>query len=379
MTARRRRLAYLMSVLLTCSTRRSPVTWQHQRCCLWWEKDVPIYTDRQFMTDFRVSKNLFREICVLVEPRMRPDPASRRAAVSLEKRVGIALFKLASCCEYRVVAGKFGVSVTTVHRCVYSFCRVLCSMLHRFIKLPSAEEAQQIAYRNDVRQRIPQVYGAIDGSHIPISAPLEGFRDFVNRKGATSLVLQAVVDDRGLFRNIFAGLPGSTHDSAVLKQSGLFRNEDRHPKGHIVIQATNIPFLLVGDPAYPLLPWLTKAYPGPVLSPSEEAFNKHLNAIRVAVEHSFGRLKARWRVLGRQSDINHLFMPKVISACCVLHNMCEARNQEQIETAPDILPELGNEDEGEDPEDTGREEEENTEAAAIRDALMRHLMSHMNL
>ncbi|XP_075304721.1 tripartite motif-containing protein 16-like [Odontesthes bonariensis] len=152
-------------------------------------------------------------------PSLRPNPSSRRPPVPHNKRIAIAIYKLASCCEYRVVAGKFGVSITTVHRCVYATCRAITSdLLHLYVKMPSADEAQQIAYRNATKHHIPQIYGAIDGSYIPILPPLDGYRDYINRKRWASVILQAVVDDRGLFRNIFAGIPGSSLDAAVLRQ-----------------------------------------------------------------------------------------------------------------------------------------------------------------
>lgn len=166
MVVRRRMRANRMEVMglvlrasLLLPQRSSPETWQRHRSSVWWETDVlDHFTDRQWVTYFRMTRETFENLCEAVGPSLRPNPTSRRPAVPTNKRIAIALYKLASCCEYRVVAGKYGVSVTTVHRCVYSVCRAIrYNLLHRYIHLPSAEEAQQIAYRNSLAHHIPQV------------------------------------------------------------------------------------------------------------------------------------------------------------------------------------------------------------------------------
>ena len=51
-----------------------------------------------------------------------------------------------------------------------------------------------------------------------------------------------------------------------------------------------VPVVILGDPAYPLLPWLMKPHPGVGLSDKQKKFNRRLSRARVIVECAFGRL-----------------------------------------------------------------------------------------
>lgn len=80
-----------------------------------------------------------------------------------------------------------------------------------------------------------------------------------------------------------------------------------------------------------------KDFVGRNLEDFEENFNIHLNSSRVNVEMAFGCLKSRWRILSKQSDIYYTFMPKIVGACCILHNLIEKSN-----TVPNIQQETLN-------------------------------------
>ena len=88
---------------------------------------------------------------------------------------------------------------------------------------------------------------------------------------------------------------------------------------------------MLGDGAYPLLPWLIKPYNfGPALIHSEKLFNKKLCSAR-AVERASGILKARWRCLLKRLDNRIENVSAVVIACRVLHNICQTNKDDYLD------------------------------------------------
>ena len=141
----------------------------------------------------------------------------------------------------------------------------------------------------------PQVIGAIDGSHIPILKPRESASDFYNRKGFYSVLVQAVVDSRGHFINANIGWPGKCNDTRVFINFTFYERANKgelFPDWKRSVNGVAIPLLILGDPAYPLLPWLTKPYAKTgALTPQERHFIYRQSRARMVIENSFGRLK----------------------------------------------------------------------------------------
>uniref|UniRef100_A0A8C6TMD2 DDE Tnp4 domain-containing protein n=1 Tax=Neogobius melanostomus TaxID=47308 RepID=A0A8C6TMD2_9GOBI len=300
---------------LSLSSTRTRELWVKVRSRDWWERVVLMeFTDSEWRENFPMSRSSFSWLCVVVDPFMRPEETSVRPPVPLPMRVAIVLYKLGSCGEYRLVANQFGVHKSTVKSL-----------------LPDMEEATQIAARFQRAFGLPQIIGCVDGTHIPtLPPPSDGYRDFVNRKGRPSYVLQGVVDDQCWY--VF--LPGSAHDANVLRNE-LFKQAHRLPKASFLameVEGVGVNFYVIGDPAYPLLHWLIK---GNTRARNLTAEEKSFNAQSEVADPA------------EKNGCPLTFCPFIIVTCCALHNFCERdtanpRWMQEATTFETQLPQPGN-------------------------------------
>ncbi|KAL3991575.1 zinc finger MIZ domain-containing protein [Sarotherodon galilaeus] len=94
--------------------------------------------------------------------------------------------------------------------------------------------------------------------------------------------------------------PGSVHDSRVLRHSPLYSQSVYPPPGHFI---------------------LTDG--GPVQGVGAQRFNSHHSRACSIIERAFGMMKSRFRAIFLQAlEVHHTFVPHVITACAILHNIC---------------------------------------------------------
>ncbi|GFS50623.1 protein ALP1-like [Trichonephila clavipes] len=124
-----------------------------------------------------------------------------------------------------------------------------------------------------------------------------------NYKGFFSIVLLALVDANLKFLYVDVGTNGRVSDGGVWGKSKLrqaITNGDINiPEAAALPRsASKLPFVIVADDAFPLIPNIMKPYPGSNLSKECLVFNYRLSRARRVSENAFGILAARFRVFG---------------------------------------------------------------------------------
>ncbi|KAJ8374508.1 hypothetical protein SKAU_G00050880 [Synaphobranchus kaupii] len=267
----------------------------------WWERIVmKEFQPRDWLEKFRMSKDTFFTLCTKLQPRLARMNTNFRQALPLEKRVAVALWRLATNVEYRTISVLFGVGCSTVGQCVREVCHAIVLLLKPlYLQQPSAQELDETVRLFSMRWGFPHCVGVLDSLHIPIITPPNKTTHCWNSNSWHSVVLQGVVNGLGQFWDVCAGFPGSTEDVSILQNSTLWTTAS---EGRLSPQP-----------------------------PRNRRFNYHLRHAHTVVEVAFQRLKARWQCLHKRNDCRLDLVPTMILACCVLHNMCEVHGDTFIE------------------------------------------------
>ncbi|XP_063837153.1 LOW QUALITY PROTEIN: putative nuclease HARBI1, partial [Ostrinia nubilalis] len=220
------------------------------------------------------------------------------------------------------VADMGGISVATCSRIVKRVSEAIVTLRHEFIKLPNTHEEQAYVKEKFYRiARFPNLIGCIDCTHIKyIQSP--GGDDaelFRNRKSYMSINVQTISDPDLLVTDIVARWPGSTHDSTIYQTSNIFRKFERGIYSGAY---------LLGDSGYPLKSHLLTPYLNPS-TPAQQKYNEAQIKTRNVVERQYGVLKRRFPVLAVGIRLKLPTAVNVIIACCILHNICILRKEQE--------------------------------------------------
>ena len=281
-----------------------PYYWNLARPCNSWfeihfhRRNIP---EEFFYRQMRMSRDTFDTLLVTLRHKLQREDTRLRNCIPPEKVLAIGLHRLAHGGSFENAGIAMNVGKATAREAFTDVVIALYDFRNDFVKFPANEvETRASIEALEELSDLPNITGAIDGTHIKIKAPKESAVDYFSRYQQHDGAVQGIVGGKKIFMDIAAGFPGSLHDARVPRNSSIY---DRAEHGDVpaapihVIGGHEIQPYLVGDSAYPLSRWLQKSYPEGTTDPSEIQFNKQLTAARVKMECAFGILKSRWQSL----------------------------------------------------------------------------------
>lgn len=247
---------------------RSPrsIWYQNGRSDQWWvnliNNSLP---DEEWKKNFRLSRLQFFTLLDQLRPYIssRPNSPNYRF-LRAEKRLAVTLYYLKDTGSLRMTANTFGIHVSTASKTIHLVCKAISQVLGpKYLKLPKDKsEMQEKISEFEVMFGMPQAFGCIDGTHVPILRPTDDSQDYFCYKMFFSLNVQAICDSRGLFMDIDCRWPGSVHDAKVFANSSINKKmqDGSFPITYqsLIPGRTKIGSYLIADPAYPLTPYCLK-------------------------------------------------------------------------------------------------------------------------
>ncbi|XP_071052801.1 uncharacterized protein [Onthophagus taurus] len=250
-----------------------------------------------------------------------------RRCIEPGEKLTICLRYFATGLSFRSLAFSFRVDHYTIGKLVEELCDALWNKLSAtHLAVPNQDGFRKISSKFNARWNFPNCVGCIDGKHIEIKCPPKSGTMYYNYKHFYSIVLQGVADADCRFIFIDVGSYGRQSDGGTFAISNLYDflenyNNTLPPPAPIHGIPDDMPFVLLGDDAYPLKTYLMKPYSKRQLTNQERIFNYRLSRARRCIECTFGILCAKWRLLNKAIETDVEKAIKIVKTICLLHNM----------------------------------------------------------
>lgn len=219
--------------------------------------------------------------------------------------------------------------------------RFACNFKHFFFKVPSSEAHwKEKAHEWNELWNFPHCVGAIDGKHVVIEAPSNSNSDYYNYKDQFSIVLLAIVD--ASYNVIYAncGAKGRASDSGIFQETSFYQRMVEHrlnfPNQETISpDGPDLPYVILGDSAFPLSENLMRPYPGiHNRGTMKRIFNYRLCRARRVVENVFGILCVVFRVFRKPIPLKPENCELIVMACLYMHNFLRRNKQSRALYTP---------------------------------------------
>ncbi|KAM7309951.1 protein ALP1-like [Ixodes scapularis] len=289
-----------------------------------------------FFRYFRMTPQRFDHLLSLVGPLLQKKATFFREPISPAERLSFTIRCLAHGSSQQLASMCYRIGRSTASNILRETCWALHHILDPLYRpAPDTAQWERIAAEFGRLWNFPNCVGALDGKHVAIQALSGAGSDTFNYKGFHSTVLMASCDATYKFTLVDVGQPGRFSDGGVFRESEMGRSMlsgelGLPPAGLLPQTETKLPFVFVGDEAFPLLPNLMRPFPRRELQLLSRVFNYRLSRARRIIENAFGILVARWRIFRQPIQASEETLEAVVWACVNLHNylrVCDESEQ----------------------------------------------------
>lgn len=282
-------------------------------------------SDKGFKECFRLSRDELRDLNKAVgqhpvfhNERGRPQ---RHPIIQL----AVFLYRLGSANRLSDIARALGgLSIGTIINYTNRSLVAINAIYRDRVAWPDQDRRSEMDVWHHVEHQLPGCIGYLDGTHIllrkcPSFSP-EKNSTFFTRKKRYALLVLAACDETKRFIYLQVGHYGAAHDSRAQKSTNIHKSPERLFDNEQYLLADS------GFMSTTNVVSMFKRKARSELEPLEAEFNDHAARTRVKIEHAFGVLKQRFRMLSDlhitlKTDDDLVLARLLIRAAVILHNM----------------------------------------------------------
>lgn len=313
-----------------------PTTYMRYRTPLVnWFMNTSSNTPRVFRLTMRMSLPSFHAFLTLISTHSVFQTAHRRPQAPIELQLAVFLYRMGmanagSSLAHTALA--LGLSEGSVHnytlRVIEAIQEVKTSWINWLPKDARIEHAERVSEDSD--EIFEGCVGYIDGTFVNLqfTPEVDDYYFYFNRKKTYAINVMAVCTDGRQITFLRVGDTSAVHDVRVFSRSLL------HQQPGDFFEPNEY---LIGDSAYSASIHMIPPFKGARIRGAQgracRKFNFILSQRRIAIEHTFGMIKAQFpaltnlpvRIRGLDS---HALVVRWFEAGCVLHNFLTARKDE---------------------------------------------------
>lgn len=275
------------------------------------------FNAQDWLHNFHLSRATFEHTCELLRDHIATHDTAWRPATPVEKKVAVFLWRLSNNCHYKVLSQLFGVGRSSA--CLVIKEAIQALVLHVAPRLIRPCDSTPGFFAEVYG--LPGCHGVVCSTYVPVSPPLYVKPEYAvpGQDDCYACLLQLVVGRDGQITAVRAGQtpgrPGRLEDWALPAPVAQQRDDD---------DAAAAFAYLVADASFPLRPEVLTPYDFAATKP-QRTYNSALNGAIGYAAQTVLKLKSRWKCLVAKYEGDLSSVGDLVVACCVLHNVCEAK------------------------------------------------------